>query len=70
MNKGRGMKKKKWPRPKLTVLTRGRPEEMALAACKSVSRYVWGAQSVFDSCWNPGAPPYGCSGACNWQALS
>jgi hypothetical protein len=29
--------KKKWRRPELIVLVRGRPEEMVLLACKTVS---------------------------------
>jgi hypothetical protein len=35
------MRKKKWTAPLLTIIVRGRPEEMALSACKG----NWGSSS-------------------------
>lgn len=32
--KGANMQKKKWDKPELIVLVRGKPEEMVLAQCK------------------------------------
>jgi len=31
------MRKKKWGKPKLIILTKGKPEEGVLAACKNVT---------------------------------
>lgn len=42
------MSKKKWERPKLIVLVRGSPEEMALANCKGT--VLTGPGTVWQGC--------------------
>jgi hypothetical protein len=49
--------KKKWARSKLIILTRGRPDEGVLAACKA-SWYATGPAIVAAGC--NGAPPGVC----------
>lgn len=51
--------KKKWARPKLTVLIKGKHEEGVLATCK-VSGSGGGNQSSFFACYWPSS----CGGVC------
>ena len=42
------MSKKKWERPKLIVLVRGKPEEMVLSYCKA--SWESGEQDTYNGC--------------------
>jgi len=47
--------KKKWDKPKLIILTRGKPEESVLVSCKADPLKVGGPDSNWDWC-----DVYGC----------
>ncbi len=56
--------KKKWGKPKLIILTRGKPEEMTLFSCKS-GAISGGMPSAYGTCISPPYPggcSYGCDG--------
>lgn len=59
MSREEGVKKKKWVRPKLIVLIKGKLEEGVLATCK-VSGSGGGNQSSFFACYWPSS----CGGVC------
>lgn len=44
------MKKKKWEKPKLIILTRGKPEEGVLGACK-IAYYYAMPSMIYGLCW-------------------
>jgi len=50
----KGNKKEKWGKPKLIILTRGKPEERVLTTCKTA------AMNVMPTRW---------AGACAWGGL-
>ncbi|MFH1088218.1 MAG: hypothetical protein V1719_00015 [Patescibacteria group bacterium] len=59
--------KKKWTRPLLTVLVRGKPEERVLGGCKM----AWGSQGANNEntgCWTYYNTVGDCGSVCNaWQ---
>jgi len=57
--------KKIWKRPQLQVLTRTKPEEAVLAACKTVSSGGGGVKAANDGCWQSG-----CGASCPFTASS
>lgn len=44
------MHKKKWTKPELVILTRGKPEESVLAGCKGGSIWI-NKQNTYNNCW-------------------
>lgn len=55
-----GSKKEKWGKPKLIILTGGKPEERVLAVCKSANPYgVQGPASYQTACLYSGC--YACA---------
>jgi len=58
----KGNKKEKWGKPKLIILTRGKPEERILTTCKTTT--VWAdSESQFGKCLT--STEVACPGACN-----
>jgi hypothetical protein len=49
-------KKPKWGKPKLIVLTRGKPEERVLGSCKDGTDYSGPFDEYHAGCWLYGAP--------------
>jgi len=48
-----GNKKEKWDKPKLIILTRGRPEEVVLQACKAADE-SGSSTTTYQLCWDYG----------------
>jgi hypothetical protein len=46
-----GNKKKKWGKPKLLILTRGKPEEAVLMVCKAETAWGSGPDKSNSKCW-------------------
>ncbi|MFA5117361.1 MAG: hypothetical protein WC695_00750 [Candidatus Omnitrophota bacterium] len=59
------MKKKKWKKPKLSVLIRGTPEERILSQCKAGAGWSSGPGAGNTGCDNTGV-----CGSCSWQTSS
>jgi hypothetical protein len=58
MKKEKELKKKKWARPKLIILTRGKPEEGALLACKTEAAAAGSVKVAAGCLVNIGIPPW------------
>jgi hypothetical protein len=55
---------KRWEKPKLVVLVRGKPEEAVLAACKNVG-YAAGSPSAIKGNCKRTTSPTTCGGSCS-----
>ncbi len=68
------MKKKKWGMPKLIILTRGKPGEGVLQACKNLVPWggTGGPSSTQGGCWYSDVPwlPDRCDFACSDSPMS
>ena len=71
-----GNKKKKWGKPKLIILIRGKPEEGVLGFCKAWDYYSTGSTGIYQDCtlaytfdYVKGTPP-SCTVKCNVPSAS